>query len=90
MSKESEASVTGCGGCLSIIVFAIVAWALIFGVTIGGVHHDMSCSCKRGVEVTAAGPAAPMAAPVATVPSAVPAPVPAESATPWRGKALDQ
>ena len=27
-------------------------WALLFGFTINGTHHEVSCSCNKGVEVT--------------------------------------
>lgn len=41
---------SGCG-CLSAIVFLILIWALVFGVTIGGKHYGLSCTCERGVVV---------------------------------------
>lgn len=39
------------GGCLSLIVFVIVLWAMIFGVTWNGKHHDINCSTERGVGI---------------------------------------
>lgn len=36
-------------GCLGIIIFFIVLWAVFFGVTVGGRHYQMSCSCQDGV-----------------------------------------
>jgi len=46
----SESSGGGCG-CLSITLFVILVWALVFGVTWNGVHHEIGCSCDHGVEV---------------------------------------
>jgi hypothetical protein len=40
-----------CSGCLAVILFIILIWALVFGVTIGGKHYGISCSCAKGVEV---------------------------------------
>jgi len=40
---------TGCFGCLTIIAFFIIVWALIFGVTVGGHHYGISCSTADGV-----------------------------------------
>jgi hypothetical protein len=50
MSKAKSSSGGGCG-CVSLILTCVVVWAVIFGVTIGGKHYGMSCSCKRGVDV---------------------------------------
>ena len=41
----------GCFGCLGIIAFFIVMWALIFGVTLGGRHYGLSCSMEHGVTI---------------------------------------
>jgi hypothetical protein len=41
----------GCFGCLATIVFFVVLWGLIFGVTIGGVHHALSCNTDDGVVI---------------------------------------
>lgn len=49
MSQQQQTA-GGCG-CLSITVFGLLIWALVFGVTWGGVHHTIECSCSRGVEV---------------------------------------
>lgn len=40
----------GCG-CLGCLVFVLLAWALVFGVTVGGVHYGISCSTGSGVEI---------------------------------------
>ena len=42
---------TGCSGCLSVIVMILGLWALVFGVTYEGKHYGISCSTERGVEV---------------------------------------
>lgn len=39
------------GGCLSLIVFILLVWALIFGVTWNGKHHGINCSTERGVGI---------------------------------------
>lgn len=45
----------GCGyigiGCLGPVLFIIVLWMLLFGVTFGGVHYYLGLSCARGVEL---------------------------------------
>jgi hypothetical protein len=41
----------GCWGCFSVVFALLLAWALLFGVTVGGRHYGMSCSMDRGVEV---------------------------------------
>jgi hypothetical protein len=41
---------TGCG-CLSVILTVLAIWALIFGVTVGGKHHELGCSCSKGVVI---------------------------------------
>lgn len=40
-------------GCLPIVVSILILWGLCCGVTLGGKHYDMSCSCDKGVDVTA-------------------------------------
>ena len=50
MADQKEVSV-GCGGCLSLIIFVIIIWALLFGVTINGKHYGLSCSGDKGIEV---------------------------------------
>jgi hypothetical protein len=37
-------------GCLGMIVFVFVLWALLFGVTYKGKHYGLSC--EKGVEVS--------------------------------------
>lgn len=39
----------GCG-CISIVFFFILIWALIFGFTWNGIHYDMDYNQERGVE----------------------------------------
>lgn len=39
----------GALGCLGTIAFAILLWAIFFGVTVGGRHYQMVCSCRDGV-----------------------------------------
>lgn len=59
MGKKSEADVSasgGCVGCIGTIVVLIMAWALIFGVTIGGKHYGVSgCGCD-GIEIDTRAP----------------------------------
>lgn len=53
MSDEKTVTVYrggGCG-CLSLVLFILFMWALCFGVTWNGVHHDLSCSCDKGVQL---------------------------------------
>lgn len=38
-------------GCITIIIYVTILWALVFGVTYGGKHYGIACSCERGVEV---------------------------------------
>lgn len=74
MGEQHSVSVSGggCFGCLGTIAFFMVVWALIFGVTIGGVHHSLSCSKDKGVairqvaEEDAKAPAQPDMSPNAT------------------------
>lgn len=51
MNDKTTASGGGCGGCLVVILFLLVAWALMFGVTADGRHYDLDCSCDHGVQV---------------------------------------
>ncbi len=39
-------------GCIPFVIGILTVWALLFGVTVGGKHHDVSCSCSRGVDIT--------------------------------------
>jgi len=54
MSKSNDGSGCGCGcfGCLGVIAFGFIIWALCFGITIDGVHHTIGCSTGSGVEVS--------------------------------------
>lgn len=47
---RSSSSGGGCG-CLGIITFVFIIWALLFGVTVDGTHYDVGCGCDNGVEV---------------------------------------
>lgn len=47
-TSNSNSNGGGCLGCGGIILFFFV-WALIFGVTVGGVHYGLSCSVDQGV-----------------------------------------
>lgn len=53
MSTEKEEAASGCTctGCLGCLALVFVLWALVFGITVGGVHHAVTCSTERGVEV---------------------------------------
>jgi hypothetical protein len=50
-NKKSVGCSISCLGCLSVIFFGIVMWALLFGVTVGGQHYGLGFSCDRGVVV---------------------------------------
>lgn len=57
MSNDGESSGgCGCWGIVSFILFVIVVWALLFGVTIDGRHYGVSCSTERGVEFQSGEP----------------------------------
>lgn len=49
--REHDSKDDGCWGCGKTIVGVLIIWAFLFGVTYGGKHHGVSCSCDRGVEV---------------------------------------
>jgi hypothetical protein len=53
MSKKKESSSGGQSpfGCLGCVVTILVLWALVFGVTWGGVKYAVKCSATNGVEV---------------------------------------
>lgn len=51
MSSETEMKSGGCGGCLSIVLFLFLIWALLFGVTVGGIHYSISCDGMSGVNI---------------------------------------
>lgn len=48
---STEASGGGGCGCVSIIVFFVLVWFLLFGLTWGGTHYSMSCSTDDGVVI---------------------------------------
>ena len=48
--KSSESSPFGCIGCVLTI---LMLWALLFGVTWGGLHYQIRCTNERGVEFVA-------------------------------------
>ena len=50
MSDEKSGVQIGCG-CLSPILGFLLIWALLFGVTVGGRHYFIDCSCAHGVSV---------------------------------------
>ena len=47
--SNSERSGGGGIGCFSLVLFCILVWFLLFGVTVGGVHYGMSCDTTNGV-----------------------------------------
>lgn len=53
MSEQSgNSGGDGCLGCVTLILACLAAWALLFGVTVGGRHYQIvDCSTERGVEV---------------------------------------
>jgi hypothetical protein len=54
MSTKTSVEVgggSGCGGCLSVILFVLVLWALLFGVTLDGKHYGLDLSCNDGVTI---------------------------------------
>lgn len=52
-SKSSGGGGGGGCGCLSIVVFFLLMWALIFGVTFEGKHYSIGCGCDESVSVGA-------------------------------------
>ena len=50
---SDETTTVGCGlpGCVMVIVALIILWAILFGVTVGGQHYGLDCSCDQGVQV---------------------------------------
>lgn len=54
MADESKSCSDSPFGCVGCVVTVIVLWALLFGVTYGGKHYGLSCSCANGVEVAPA------------------------------------
>lgn len=56
-TASANATLGGCWGCLSTILFVILIWFLLFGVTVGGVHYALSCSTDKGVTLQSSGDA---------------------------------
>ncbi len=45
---------SGGWGCVSFVLFCIVAWALLFGVTVGTKHYGLiGCDAANGVKLEA-------------------------------------
>jgi hypothetical protein len=42
MNNKTEVNF-GCFRCVGLILMCMLIWALIFGVTYGGVHHGVTC-----------------------------------------------
>lgn len=43
---------SGCGcGCIGLVLWIVLIWALLFGVTYDGRHYLLDCSCDHGVQV---------------------------------------
>lgn len=38
-------------GCLPLLISILALWALCCGVTVGGKHYEVNCSCAKGVDV---------------------------------------
>ena len=49
--SSSSSSSSGGGSCLGCVIFIIVMWAVIFGVTWQGIHYSMDCSSSDGVQI---------------------------------------
>ncbi len=47
----SETSSGGGCGCIGLVLFGLLFWALMFGVTVDGEHYLIDCSCDNGVQV---------------------------------------
>jgi hypothetical protein len=50
---SEQASEGGGFGCLGVIVWITLMWAIFCGVTVNGTHYGMSCSCDDGVRIDA-------------------------------------
>lgn len=52
MKSGNTVKKIGCQvGCLNIVLFILVMWVLIFGISIQGKHYQIGCSCNKGVTV---------------------------------------
>lgn len=50
-TKSNDSGGSGCG-CITLPVFCILLWAILFGVTVNGKHYGISgCSYDHGVVV---------------------------------------
>lgn len=54
-SRRASGNGGGGCGCLGILVFCLLVWALAFGVTVGGRHYGIGCTCADGVAITEEG-----------------------------------
>lgn len=57
MAEENTGRTGGSDGgspfaCLGCVLTVVVLWALVFGVTYADRHYGLSCTTRRGVEVT--------------------------------------
>lgn len=50
-SSNSGSSGGGGCGCFSSVLFLLLMWALLFGVSVDGKHYGIGCSCDDGVSV---------------------------------------
>ena len=48
---SAQKSSSGGPGCVVWCAAALILWAFLFGVTWNGKHHQIGCSCERGIEV---------------------------------------
>lgn len=52
MGDKNTSVSMSCGGCLATVLLIVAAWALVFGVTVGGKHYGISgCDTDHGVKV---------------------------------------
>jgi hypothetical protein len=54
--SDSDSGGGGGGSCLGCILTIFVLWALLFGVSWGGSHYNVGCSCDRGVAIEESQP----------------------------------
>ena len=52
MGENKSSNDGGCCGCITLVLFILAVWALLFGVTIDGKRYGLSaCSVERGLEI---------------------------------------